>query len=508
MATSDEEAPIKRVKATPEIAKTQLDVEACKQMPLELTGNGPIPTEMAGEESAPTVTSAPENSGGVLQNLLKRTKSTPEIAKTRMDVDALHADIATRAGDTAEQAAAFINKVNRVKANAVIARTKLDLDACRDVAISTAEEQVKKYQEIIESQPVVPAKEFKPIDKYQAASPCSSSWEKMSGTGCMRFCEKCQCILYDFSNLELEQAEQIILQREEPGKFVLYKRADGKFLTRDCPVGAAGKRLRLVAYMVLGLLVAGGVAFLLCLPHPQQDVIASKPTSATSGENAPVIPPIVPARPESEKTEPDVAVTNEPHKKTSVSFDRVSYVKRIALLKTQGNDTSKFERALEGIDNDINAGKHRYYIEPQIQELGIKIGLIKPVEVASVKSGAYHSGLTVGFSGQMPAAEAEQKTYFSTKISDDVPLVVKGLFKGGEANPGDFKVGDRILMINGESVNGLTLLQVQEKLSGKEKSELSVSLQNVHGGIDTITLARTLPLLRAAGKGKSESLLR
>lgn len=77
------------------------------------------------------------------------------------------------------------------------------------------------------------------------ASPCSEQWEAMTGEGRKRFCAKCQLHVHDVS--QLTEAELVALVAGAPGAACgrLYRRADGRVMTADCPVGLARARRRL-----------------------------------------------------------------------------------------------------------------------------------------------------------------------------------------------------------------------------------------------------------------------
>jgi hypothetical protein len=156
-------------------------------------------------------------------------------------------------------------------------RTKLDVEACRDMAAKVVSEQESRLREQLESQPSEPMKPFQVIDKYRLASPCSSVWDKMTGTGCVRFCEQCKSQVYDFSKMEMPEAEKLIFQRENKEKFILFKRKDGKFLTADCPVGVRWKRTVLLASLGGLLLVAGFFCLLASQPPPTRNVTTGEP---------------------------------------------------------------------------------------------------------------------------------------------------------------------------------------------------------------------------------------
>jgi hypothetical protein len=75
------------------------------------------------------------------------------------------------------------------------------------------------------------------INKLRVASPCSVSWETMSGDERKRFCDSCKLNVYNFSELTAEEVRQLVAKSEGRICGRMYKRADGTVLTKDCPVG-------------------------------------------------------------------------------------------------------------------------------------------------------------------------------------------------------------------------------------------------------------------------------
>jgi hypothetical protein len=97
------------------------------------------------------------------------------------------------------------------------------------------------------------------LNSISIASPCSASWEAMSGHGRVRFCDQCHKNVYNLSDMSLQEATDLIVAAEGKLCVRFYRRADGTTLTRDCQGGMAALRWR------LGIVVAtvGGLALLL-----------------------------------------------------------------------------------------------------------------------------------------------------------------------------------------------------------------------------------------------------
>src|SRR5262245_2544215 len=84
------------------------------------------------------------------------------------------------------------------------------------------------------------------LDSLAVATPCPATWDDMQGDDRVRFCSQCRQSVYDLSSMTRTEAETLI--RETNGRVCLrlFRRADGRVMTRDCPVGvyqAARRRL-------------------------------------------------------------------------------------------------------------------------------------------------------------------------------------------------------------------------------------------------------------------------
>jgi hypothetical protein len=84
-----------------------------------------------------------------------------------------------------------------------------------------------------------------------------ASWEAMTGDDRVRFCGECRRHVYHLSELSRSEAEALIERAEGRICVRFYRRADGKIMTSDCPVGLQAARRR------LALAVGAGVAMLL-----------------------------------------------------------------------------------------------------------------------------------------------------------------------------------------------------------------------------------------------------
>lgn len=75
------------------------------------------------------------------------------------------------------------------------------------------------------------------LDDIRIASPCTASWDKMTGDDTVRFCGECRLNVYNLSSMTAAEAAALVERTEGRLCVRLYKRTDGTVLTRDCPVG-------------------------------------------------------------------------------------------------------------------------------------------------------------------------------------------------------------------------------------------------------------------------------
>ena len=97
-----------------------------------------------------------------------------------------------------------------------------------------------------------------PLNNIRIASPCSADWNEMYGDDRKRFCGDCKLNVYNLSGMTQEAAESLIMKSEGRLCVRLYRRADGKVITADCPVGWAKvkQRTRVFATAAFSMLMA------------------------------------------------------------------------------------------------------------------------------------------------------------------------------------------------------------------------------------------------------------
>ncbi|WP_254510852.1 hypothetical protein [Anatilimnocola floriformis] len=92
------------------------------------------------------------------------------------------------------------------------------------------------------------------LELIQIASPCTADWKAMAGDDRVRHCGDCQLRVYNISEMTRDEAEAFLAQREGRTCIRMFKRPDGTVITRDCPVGLAAVRAKVVR---LSLATAG-----------------------------------------------------------------------------------------------------------------------------------------------------------------------------------------------------------------------------------------------------------
>ncbi len=75
------------------------------------------------------------------------------------------------------------------------------------------------------------------LDQVRIAAPCPASWASMEGDEKVRYCGLCKLNVYNISEMSRREAEAFLAKSEGRTCIRMYQRADGKVLTRNCPVG-------------------------------------------------------------------------------------------------------------------------------------------------------------------------------------------------------------------------------------------------------------------------------
>lgn len=81
--------------------------------------------------------------------------------------------------------------------------------------------------------------------RLKLASPCSADWDEMDGDDRKRFCHQCKLYVHNIAEYSEDEVKQMF---SSGGRICgrLFQRRDGTVLTKDCPVGVARIRNRVV----------------------------------------------------------------------------------------------------------------------------------------------------------------------------------------------------------------------------------------------------------------------
>lgn len=106
------------------------------------------------------------------------------------------------------------------------------------------------------------------LENVRIAKPCTADWNAMQGDDRVRHCGQCDLDVYDLSAMRRTEAESFLAERLGKGRTCVrfHRRADGRLLTRDCPVGVRAAWRR-VAWAASALAAAGFAAAAMFAPQ-------------------------------------------------------------------------------------------------------------------------------------------------------------------------------------------------------------------------------------------------
>jgi hypothetical protein len=149
-----------------------------------------------------------------------------------------------------------------------VAKTMLDHSLLFDALAKSSAKKEQKALEVAREKANEPVKPFIAITDFKKASACPWSWEEQDSKERFRYCGQCQASIYNFDGMELPEAEALIFKRENRENAPLYKRADGKFMTSDCPVQVKQKRDRLSLIAIAAAVAIAFIAIVAIMPPP------------------------------------------------------------------------------------------------------------------------------------------------------------------------------------------------------------------------------------------------
>ena len=99
------------------------------------------------------------------------------------------------------------------------------------------------------------------VHETRIASPCNASWEEMEGDDKVRFCAGCRLNVYTLSAMDIEEAAEVLANREGRLCARFYRRKDGTVLTQDCQAGVDYRNARRAFVSAAGVAAAAVVSF-------------------------------------------------------------------------------------------------------------------------------------------------------------------------------------------------------------------------------------------------------
>ncbi|CAN5246243.1 hypothetical protein BH10CYA1_BH10CYA1_09410 [soil metagenome] len=168
-----------------------------------------------------------------------------------------------------------------------VAKTQLDHDILfQAVSESKLKEESRVAAFLVEKSKEAPKPPPVAVKAEKQSSACPFKWEETDSKEKYRYCTKCQAAIYNFDGMELPEAEALIFNRENRDKFTLYSRADGKFMTVDCPLQKKRQRDLIMGIIVAVALLIGAVGLLMMMPQQQPGGPSnSSPEGSTAGSS-------------------------------------------------------------------------------------------------------------------------------------------------------------------------------------------------------------------------------
>ncbi len=154
-------------------------------------------------------------------------------------------------------------------------KTIFDLDQLQKIEQQASRKEAERIlvaAAVIHEQPPAPSPPIRPLEHFRLSSDCPVQWASMSGRSRVKYCTRCHQQVYDLSELDEQEARVLVAKHEGREDFCFYRRKDGKFQVKDCPVGAAQKTRTIVRGVAAGaaILIAAGLLLLSFTNRPAQ----------------------------------------------------------------------------------------------------------------------------------------------------------------------------------------------------------------------------------------------
>ena len=124
------------------------------------------------------------------------------------------------------------------------------------------------------------------LDNIRVASPCSASWDAMTGDARVRACGDCKKSVYNLSELTRDEAEALIIEHEGRLCVRYFQRKDGTILLKDCVIGVRKQRRRRLVALGLAAGAAAGIVTYKTVAHTDELQTATGVSPSAPGGTA------------------------------------------------------------------------------------------------------------------------------------------------------------------------------------------------------------------------------
>lgn len=195
-------------------------------------------------------------------------------------------------------------------------KTLLDMDLIQTTLGNAIVRMEAAAEEQKLSQPV---RKLEPIVDFKLTSPnCPWRWDEPHAKERIAFCEQCGQQAYNFDGLQMPEALKLIFQRENIDKPNLFKREDGKFMTKDCAIARKKAATPLLIVGVCLLLIAFVALVFVVMPKsetPAMEQTTTQPT--TTGESSVNKSETTSTKSETNSTKSSTSTSSQPVKTTA-----------------------------------------------------------------------------------------------------------------------------------------------------------------------------------------------
>ncbi len=294
LSLPEESATAKQVR---KITKTILDVDTLDAIGMAKALN--MPLKIAKSLSQPIIrkrtalsnisdldkTVKAEDYAGLEKTV--KTDDSSDLDRTAKTQDSSDLDRTMEAKDYFEQDRTVKTDIDPYRNERFVAKTMLDHAVLSAALVRSAEKEKIRAGELAKDRANDPVKEFHQVDSKKMATPCAWTWTESGGKDRVRSCSKCQTQVYDFAGMELPEAEALIFKQESRKKASLFKRADGKFMTKDCPVQVQRKRNNFLLCFFGALIMISAIAWMVLMPpqpKPPAPAVVEKSGTSTNAK--------------------------------------------------------------------------------------------------------------------------------------------------------------------------------------------------------------------------------